>query len=208
MISSLQKRASAFVLFVVLAGGIGRGEELPRTWTNRDGKTVTGTLVEKGDGFAGILIKGRKHQIKLSTLSEEDREYVANAKLFQTLRMRVQTVKAESSNADKGLDIRRLKVELENVGERKLNFRLIWIAQTRERSTYGRHREVTKVYENDGEYFHQETFYTRSANGAQYKGYAARITDEDGNTLAETASMRPFLRFLDEADPEDAETVR
>ena len=191
-------------LVLLLAGQlVTEGAEPARTWTNKDGKTVTGSLVEKGDDWVAVLIKGRTHKIKLATLSDADLEYVKATKLYKTLRLRVTTVKAESSNTDKGLDIRRIKVELENVGGRALDFKLIWIAQTRQRSTYGVHRTVTAKYKDDGNYFHQETFYPRSSNGAQYKGYAVRVTDAQGNTLGETASLVPFLRFLDEEPAEN-----
>jgi hypothetical protein len=56
-------------------------EEGSRTWTNTKGKTVIGTLQEKGEGWAMIEIKGKVHKIALSTLSKVDQIYVENAKL-------------------------------------------------------------------------------------------------------------------------------
>ncbi len=192
--------AAAIGVMVVLAAGpvALATEERPRAWTNKDGKSVTGTLKEKGDGWVKILIKSRLHKIPVDTLSEEDREYIGEAKLYKTLRMRVTTVRAESSNAERGLDIRKIKVVLENVQDRKLKFRLVWIAQASGHKTYGPHRTVRAEYDADGEYFHKEKFYRNSEHGVQYKGYAVRLTDEKGNTVAETASLVPLLRFLDE----------
>ena len=189
--------AAVIGVMAVLAASPLAAEERPRPWTNKDGKSVTGTLKEKGDGWVKILIKSRLHEIPLDTLSEEDREYIGKAKLYKTLRMRVTTVRAESSNAAKGIDIRKIKLVLENVQGRKLKFRLVWIAQAQGHKTYGPHRTVRAEYDVDGEYVHQETFW-RSTNGAQYKGYAVRLTDDKGNTVAETASLVPLLRFLDE----------
>jgi hypothetical protein len=115
--------------------------------------------------------------------------------------MRVTTVRATSSKGAAGRDIRKVKVSLENVQGRTLKFRLIWIAQSQGRRTYGAHRVVDVEYDMDGEFFHQEIFYSRSQNGAQYKGFAARLVDEGGGvTLAETAILQPFLRFLNEAE--------
>ncbi|MFM1560534.1 MAG: hypothetical protein ACKJSK_14570 [Roseibacillus sp.] len=176
-------------------------EEIARTWTNNGGKSVTGVLKEKGEGWVKILIKSRIHRIEVDTLSDEDQEYIRSAKIYRTLRMRVTTVKAQPSNAEQGRDIRKVKVALENVQERKLKFRQVWIAQTPGRQTYGVHRVVDVDYDQDGEYFHQEIFYSRTSNGAQDKGFAARLINEDGNTLAEATSMRPFVRFLEESRP-------
>lgn len=193
-----------FIVPLALLLGFGfataTAEEIERIWTNKNGKTVKGVLKEKEEGWVKILIKSKIHKIKVSTLSEADQKYIEEAKVYRTLRMRVTTVRATSSKGAAGRDIRKVKVTLENVQGRKLKFRLIWIAQTQARKTYGAHRVIDVEYDADGEYFHQEIFYKRSENGAQYKGFAARLVDEGGATLAETASLQPFVRFLNETE--------
>jgi hypothetical protein len=109
--------------------------------------------------------------------------------------MRVTTVRATLSKGAAGRDIRKVKVSLENVQGRTLKFRLIWIAQSQGRRTYGAHRVVDVEYDMDGEFFHQEIFYSRSQNGAQYKGFAARLVDEGGGDLGrdcDPAALSPI----------------
>ncbi len=129
-------------------------EEKLRVWTNQAGKKMKGVLQEKEEGWVQILVKSKVYRIQIKTLSEADQKYIKEAQVFKTLRMRVTTVKAESSNAERGTDIRKIKVELENVQERKLSFKLVWIAQSHGRTKYGIHRVVDVDYDADGEYFH------------------------------------------------------
>ena len=66
-------------------------EEAPRRWTNPDGKTLTATLKGKTSTTCDLLLQsGNKITLGISSLSEADRNYVAQADVAPDPVMRVQ----------------------------------------------------------------------------------------------------------------------
>ncbi len=51
-----------------------------RNWTNADGRVVKGEYVDTEDDTVVLLIKGKEKRIRISKLSEEDREYIKQQK--------------------------------------------------------------------------------------------------------------------------------
>ena len=60
--------------------GFGAKSFLPplRTLTNKKGQSVSAKLLGKEGDKVTIEVKGRKHEIDISTLSEKDQEFIKN----------------------------------------------------------------------------------------------------------------------------------
>lgn len=192
----------SLLLMVVLTGTNAQASEEPRMWTNLKGNSVTGILVEKGDGWVKVEIKSKVHKIELDTLSKEDQEYVKKAKISKKFALRVTTESHKPDDIE--VDERKVHVELEGVDGRKLYCLVVWIA--RFQSGQGTRNEGTRIKyvvedfcDKDGKYSHEASFSLDQKDGQVYKGYAVRILDKEGNTLAETADPSSNLTFLDKA---------
>jgi len=193
----LSARFSLLLLLAVFAGTIAQAAEAPRKWTNTAGKSVTGSLVEKGDGWVKVEIKSTVHRIKLDTLSEADQEYVKNVKISKDLALRVSI--DSQKPGDMAIDERTIQLELEGVDDRKLYCLLVWISQVQSGQGSRIKHVVEAFYKKDGKYTHKASFSDNKKSGQIYRGYAVRILDSEGQMLAETASPSSNLDYLDKA---------
>jgi len=185
------------LLLLALAGTGLRASEAPRKWTNQEGRSVTGSLVEKGDGWVKIEIRSKVHKIELNTLSKADQEYVEKVKLSKKFALRVTTESGDAKTS--GNNTVKAHVELEGVDDRHLYCLLVWISQLQSsKGTRIRH-VIEAFYDKDGKYTHEATFSSNRDGGQIYRGYAVRVMDQEGNTLAETAEPPSNLSYLDKA---------
>lgn len=72
-----------FVLSAALLGSWVFAAPVPRIWTNTNGRTVTATMVGKSETTVSLMATGSRIPavVPLASLSEADREYVANTPL-------------------------------------------------------------------------------------------------------------------------------
>lgn len=65
----------AITAFVAAAGVLSASAE-PRTWTTTEGKTFEGEYLQTTEDGVLLLVKGKERNVKLSKLSEEDRDFI------------------------------------------------------------------------------------------------------------------------------------
>ncbi len=63
-------------LITLLFAGIAQAES--RDWTNSAGKTITGDLKSVSGGKANLIVKGRKFEVEVKSLSEADQKFIAD----------------------------------------------------------------------------------------------------------------------------------
>lgn len=169
-----------------------------REWTNTKGKSVTGTMVEKGDGWVKVEIKSKVHKIKLETLSKEDQEYVRNTRIRKEFACKVKEASRKASNID--FNIRTVTLQLEGVADLgEVYCQLVWISSLRTGGGPSIKAVVEAYYDRDGEYSHEAMFSNNAKVGESYRGYAYRFLDERGNKLAESGNPSSFVKYLDKA---------
>ena len=182
------------VALLLALAGMSFAEETSRTWTNSEGKTVTGILKSKSSTTAEVLLSGGKSAtLEIAKLSKADQDYIAAAQVFPQLKMVARTAKAKSNEAGSQMDNRAVEVELSNVSGRNLMITLKWLGP--EGSTVGVYKTQTKYSSVDG-IVSFDVVYRGSGVGSDYKGYAV-VVEYAGQILAKSASQKPFERFLE-----------
>ena len=168
--------------------------EQSRTWTDIKGRSITGQLVAKTSDSAGIILaSGRRADLKLETLSEPDREYVAGTDVAPVPKMLAKTVASKSG----GRDERRVSVSVSESNGRALKLRLVWIGDSGDKNNYGVAKTDLADVAADGAVEFDFKFGGSSVYAKNYKGYAVELTDKDGVSVARQGSIQPLVRFLD-----------
>lgn len=182
------------VLLLLALAGLSLADEVSRTWTNAEGKTVTGILKSKSATTVDVLLSGGKPvTLEIAKLSKADQDYIAAAQVFPQLKMVARTAKAKSNEAGSQMDSRAVEVELSNVSGRNLMITLKWLGP--EGSTVGVYKTQTKYSNVDG-IVPFDVVYRGGGVGSDYKGYAV-VVEYAGQILAKYASQKPFERFLE-----------
>ena len=172
--------------------------EQSRTWTDIKGRSITGQLVAKTSDSAGIILaSGKRADLKLETLSEPDREYVAAADVAPVARMLAKTVASKSNANGTGRDERQVSVSVSETNGRALKLRLVWIGDTGDKNNYGVAKTDLVDVTADGAVEFNFRFGTTAVYSKNYKGYAVELTDKDGVAVARQGSIQPLTRFLD-----------
>lgn len=181
------------ILLLALAG-MSFADEASRTWTNSEGKTVSGILKRKSSTTVDVLLSGGKSAtLEITKLSKADQDYIAAAQVFPQLKMVARTAMAKSNEAGSQMDSRAVEVELSNVSGRNLMITLKWLGP--DGSTVGVYKSQTKYSSVDG-IVSFDVVYRGGGVGGDYKGYAV-IVEYAGQILAKSASQKPFERFLE-----------
>lgn len=63
--------------------GSSKPERIKRRLTNRSGKVIEAELLDKNGDNVSILVNGIRHEVKLSSLSDEDQKFIKNWNPFQ-----------------------------------------------------------------------------------------------------------------------------
>ncbi|WP_193211996.1 hypothetical protein [Luteolibacter marinus] len=177
--------------------------EPSRQWTDTKGRTMTGTLVDKSETHAEVLLKnGKRANIKLADLSQADREYVAAADVMPEPDMEARTVKLDSNEANTKYDARCVEVTLSKMRERPHSLTIHWLGP--KGNTVAVYASETKEVNDDGTVQFKITYKgSKRGVGPDYKGFVVGLL-EDGETgprwVQKSASQKPFERFLDEVD--------
>ncbi len=79
---------------------------------------------------------------------------------------------------------------------RALNVQVVWLGDKGDSSKYGRYKLQNRKVTKDGFEMFKITYDRKGKYSRNYRGYAVRVINEAGETLAENASQVPFLRFL------------
>ncbi len=188
-------RAIAILLASCLP--LGAAEE-SRTWTDIEGRTLSGRLVAKNaDSVRVRLDTGREVRIEMEKLSEECRKYAEGADLSGEATMVVKTA-ALRSNTKSGKDKRALDITLAQVGKAELEVVVIWLGDGPGSGKYGVWK--TDTFQAEDGTLRAETIYSGSASefGANFRGWVVGLKNEEGKWLHKAASMKPYERFLDE----------
>lgn len=194
------KTALAVLFSITLVSAIHAQEQKSRTWTATDGRTITGTLRAKTETTAEIILpSGKAATVKLEALSDYDRKHVDDANVAPVATVTAKTVISKSSLSAGKKDAKAVEVTVARVSE-PIELVVLWIGE-RTKSDYGVYRKVTrKVDAAMAETF--EVVYDPSDShpfNKGYRGYVVGLRDASGKWIAQTASMKAFERFLDDA---------
>lgn len=194
----ISERLLLSILLVVLTSISLPAEEKSRVWTSSDGRTLTGVLKEKGDGWVKIEIKRKIHQIKLEKLSKKDREYIKNLVIYKPLEVKVRLESYKDSGLDK--NIKTVILELTNVPkETEYYCLLVWISALKTSGTIGIKSVVESFLNSDCVEKYEAGFYNNRKVGEAYRGYALRLYDPEGKIVAERVSSNAYTKYLDQA---------
>lgn len=179
--------------------------EPSREWTDAKGRKITGTLVDKAETTAEVLLKsGKRVTLKLADLSKADQDYVAAANVLPSAQMTARTVKVDSNEAGTKSDRRAVEVTVSRVRGRSYSLEIVWLGP--KGNTVGVYKRDSQDIDADGVIeFSVDYKSAQNGVGADYKGYAVALV-EDGEfgerIIARASSQKPFERFL-EADPDE-----
>jgi len=200
------------VLAAIFLVGVVAASEEPRTWTHVDGRTLTGTLVEKDAGYVRLMIRGRSFRLPIEKLSEADRAYIEKADVYPAIGMDARTTKTASGGEE-----RTIEVDLEDTAGRELMLRVIWLGSDEDGLVVHDYEDFD--VERDGAYPFTATYADPEPTPQQlraaqmgraelpkpvrYRGWAVGLADSEGKWLAKAASSVPFERFVKEFKPKD-----
>ena len=172
--------------------------EKPRVWTSVDGRKLTGTLEEKGEGWVKLKIKGKVYNLKLEKLSKEDQDYLKTHKIRKPLEIRTELKSYKDNDLEQ--TVMTLDVEFANMEENsELYLLLVWISKKKSDQSGGSVGIKGKLecfYGRDGVYSHEASFYDNK-NGEDFRGWAIRVMDMKGAVITERASASSYLRYLE-----------
>jgi hypothetical protein len=174
--------------------------EPSRTWTDTKGRKVEGTLLEKTETTASLLLKnGNRAVMKLADLSPSDREYVQKAEVFPKVEMEAKTAAVDSNEAGTKNDARKVDVVVTKMHGRSYEATIRWLGP--KGSKAGVYKTQTLKVPEDGKLSFSVTYKTFNKDGVapDYRGYVVGLR-EPGNAVwaAISASQKPFEKFLNE----------
>lgn len=177
--------------------GVAAADEEARLWTNSKGKSAKGVMVDKGEDWVKVKIKGKVHELPLATLSEKDRKYVHETELKKDLVIKTEVKSRRASDID--FDVRTLEVELKHLEEgRRIYGLIVWVSRLHTSGKTGVKSHVEGFYTSDGTYDYEASFSNNRKVGESYQGFALRLIDADGSVIGERASAKPYLKYLDQ----------
>ncbi len=182
------------VATALLVSGLQAIAEEARTWTNRDGREIVGTLIEKDATHVKLLVENKRFRIPIDSLSEADRDHIAKAKVYPELEVEARTVKVDSNEANSKYDARKVSVKLEKLAGRKVVVRVVWIGKGRSGVDF--HAMEEKQVAADGEVFFSTVYRPGQGRLLDYRGYAVGVADDAGRWIAVQASQKPYERFI------------
>lgn len=186
-------------------------KEESRNWKDTKGRIIRGTLKEKTATTASILLESNAKitVISLDKLSPEDRKYVETADVFPLPVMTARTEKVQSNAADTKYDSRGVAVTLSKTHGRNFKVDFLFLGADKGSPTLGIYKRQQASISIDGKYMFSTVYRYKSELrfDDDYRGFAVRVTDEEGNEIARTASQKPFERFLDSMSSAAVEVV-
>ena len=199
-------------LFVAISA---MGQDV-RTWRDVDGREIIGKMIAKSGTEVTVLVDGKNFTIPLERLSDGCRGYVRETIVQTPVSLRVETVSQRADTNDhlhtsgEGADSKTIKVHVSRVKGRVLNVECVWIGNHLSNKRYGIYQRKTRTVSSDTAVRFSATFakdYEVDYDD-DYKAYAIRVTDANGNEVGRMASMKSFERFLDEPAESDEKKIR
>ncbi|MCW1887723.1 hypothetical protein OKA04_23500 [Luteolibacter flavescens] len=189
-------KSALLALSLLLSVAAGAAES-PRTWTDAKGRKIEGTLVEKTDKTAVVLLKNAKRvTLKVAELSEADQEYITKAEVWPEPEMLARTVSLSSNEKKKSdYDIRKVQATLSKVHARDFEVTVFWLApKSGKIAVYA--KETKKLSADGSVDFEMEFKEWKLKEKPEYKGYVIGMRPA-GTTIwtAVSASQKPFERF-------------
>jgi hypothetical protein len=188
-----------FLPLLLLTLAVATAAEPSRTWTDTKGRTLEGTLLEKTDTTASLLLKnGNRTVMKLADLSQADRDYVAKAEVFPNVEMVAKTVAVDSNAANTKNDARKVEVVVTKMHGRSYEATIRWLGPAGNK--VGIYKSETRQVPADGKLAFAIAYKsTRKGVRPDYRGYVVGVR-ETGNAVwsAKSASQKPFEKFLDQ----------
>lgn len=168
-----------------------------RIWENLEGKKIQGTLESATKDKVRIRKQGETFSLPVASLSEENVNFVNEYLKSQKIKLRANSARW-THPPNKKLDSRRVKVEVDDVNNREISISITWLGDDGDKSKYGIHTKDTKKVNEDGEVNFDIVYHNKKKKkfDRNYRGFAVRVTTDEGIILGETASQTPFLRFL------------
>ena len=198
MITALPVKPRHFLPLLLLTLAATAAEP-SRTWTDTKGRTVEGTLLEKTETTASLLLKnGNRTVMKLADLSPADREYVEKAQVFPNVEMVAKTVSVDSNEARTKSDARTVEVTVTKMHGRSYEATIHWLGPAGNKA--GIYKSETRKVPDDGKLVFAIAYKTtRKGVRPDYRGYVVGLR-ETGNAVwaAKSASQKPFEKFLDQ----------
>lgn len=176
-------------------------EEKARVWTSADGRKLTGTVEEKGEGWVKLKVKGKVYKLKMEKLSKKDQDYLKKLVIKKPLEIKTEL----KSHADKDLDttIKTLHVDFKNLGKDEELFCLVlWVSTKKSFQGQGDTSIMLQsegFYDEDGVYEFEAEFVNSAKIGDVYRGWAMRVIDSNGKMVTESASGNAYLKYLEKA---------
>jgi hypothetical protein len=167
-----------------------------REWTNNDGKTIHGEMVEKKDDEVTLKIKGGKRngkifKIKLSDLCEDDVKFIKENEIVVAVDpfFRCQTVKKTSYIPYKSKSSATIEMTLVNTKNADLELFVVWIGEGRNKDVFGVYATEAKKTQADGAYRMGITFNHYGEFSKQHKGHVVYVIHK-GKVIDSYCSMR------------------
>jgi len=167
-----------------------------REWTNNDGKTIDGEMVEKKDDEVTLKIKGGKRngkifKIKLSDLCEDDVKFIKENEIVVAVDpfFRCQTVKKTSYIPYKSKSSAVIEISLTNTKNADLELIVVWIGEGRNKDVFGVYATEAKKIQADGGYRMGITFNHYGEFSKQHKGHVVYVIHK-GKVIDSYCSMR------------------
>lgn len=167
-----------------------------RTWTNKAGKSMSGSLAGFTSAGVDVVVGGNRIEIPLKDLSKADVDYIEKRRDNWPIELDAKTLKVKSNQTGTKLDQRQIQVHLKGGAGRELNVQLNWIGDGGNSAKYRKFKSVTQKVKVDGATMFKITYNRKGKLSRNYRGCAVRVTNAAGDALGETASQVPFIRFL------------